>query len=454
MNFDWDKFTIVAFIDSNVVLECLALEQLPWKELHVSGPILVLVPPTVLQEVDSKKYHFRLSKHAKRFNRTISPLLEDACTVTIRSSPAPLVEMALVNCRRINWELYPDLEPDEADSRVVAQILESDIPQEKEKILLSHDIRPLYLAKRHGLKRFKISEKWLRPKEKSESEKRVAILQNEIESMKSRQPKLNLSFNTNENTVLVHKIHSLSKTERQTIKATIIQQNPMPIQEKNSNILYSPFNDYDHTLSERYSKWKNETLTLFMTEYERKLELNFGQVEIVFCIENIGQVPAESLLIQLSAKGGWLNKRYVLSSPSGPNSPRPTKRTLDNPHLFNNISFTKHSSTDRHEFVLLDELKRSTSVQLVCEDFRHGYSYELRIIGWADPYADEFQLEAIATASNLYGEAKGSHVIAKTTLESSVHDIINIEDLSFHHPPRIMQILRDSKDDFSNIEID
>ena len=64
MTLDWSQFKTIAFIDSNIALECLALEQLPWSEIDSSSPILVLVAPTVLQEVDAKKNHARLGDHA------------------------------------------------------------------------------------------------------------------------------------------------------------------------------------------------------------------------------------------------------------------------------------------------------------------------------------------------------------------------------------------------------
>lgn len=101
MNIDWNQFPAVAFIDSNVVLECLALEQLPWFEIHRTGPILVLIVPTVLREVDSKKSNARLGDHARRFNRTLRPLFAEQATVTIRSSPMPKVELAFADCGRM-----------------------------------------------------------------------------------------------------------------------------------------------------------------------------------------------------------------------------------------------------------------------------------------------------------------------------------------------------------------
>jgi hypothetical protein len=123
MSINWQQYPVAAFIDSNVALECSALDGLPWKEISATGPILVLVVPTVMQEVDSKKNHARLADHARRFNRTLRPLLEGQATVLVRESPAPRVEIALADCTRVDWEQYPELDRDEPDARVVAQAM-------------------------------------------------------------------------------------------------------------------------------------------------------------------------------------------------------------------------------------------------------------------------------------------------------------------------------------------
>lgn len=176
MDIDWNQFSVVAFIDSNVALECLALDQLPWREVDNRGPILVLVVPTVLQEVDSKKNHARLGDHARRFNRMMRSLLGGAATVVVRQAPAPKVEVALADCGRIDWERYPDLDPDEPDSRVVAQALTARGPSQGQRVVVSQDIRPLHLAQRHRLGIYHLGENWLRPKEISEAEKKANSL--------------------------------------------------------------------------------------------------------------------------------------------------------------------------------------------------------------------------------------------------------------------------------------
>jgi predicted ribonuclease YlaK len=220
MDIDWNKFSVVVFIDSNVALECLALEQLPWREIHNTGPILILVTPTVLQEVGSKKNHPRLGDHARRFNRSMHPLLGKQTTVVIRQSPAPQVEVALADCVKVAWEQYANLDPDEPDSRVVAQALTARGPSQQCRVIVSQDIRPLHLAQQHGLTIFHIGENWLRPKEKSEAEKRADSLKREIDAIKSRQPKLALSYRTSKDTVSVHRIHDLSSQERKEIQNT------------------------------------------------------------------------------------------------------------------------------------------------------------------------------------------------------------------------------------------
>jgi hypothetical protein len=442
MNIDWNKFSLVAFIDSNVALECLALEQLPWREIHNTGPILVLVTPTVLQEVDSKKNHPRLGDHARRFNRSMHPLLGKQATVVIRQSPAPQVEVALADCTRVAWEQYPNLDPDEPDSRVIAQALTARGPSPEDRVVISQDIRPLNLARQHGLGIFHIGENWLRPKEKPEAEKRADSLKREIDAIKSRQPKLALSFRTSKEIVSVHRIHNLSSQERKEIQDTIFQLHPMPVQEQD----FTGFlNQYDYTLSDRYKRWEEKVIPQFMREYERKLELNFGHVEIVFRVENVGQVPAESLLIRLSTKGGWLNDRYVMAAPSGPEAPE-IRNPIFSPSILDHPRFQSVAQPGKHEFVVREVPKRSTEVHISCPDFRHGYDYEYRIIGWVDPHADEFQVEAVVTAANLYGEITETITVGKTVLENSVFDLVDPETLRFRQLPEIVELLSTAKD--------
>jgi hypothetical protein len=437
MSINWQQYPVVAFIDSNVALECSSLGGLPWKEIHATGPILVLVVPTVMQEVDSKKNHARLADHARRFNRTLRPLLEGQSTVLIRESPAPRVEIALADCARVDWEQYPELDRCEPDARVVAQAMSAQGPPPDARVVISQDIRPLQLAKRHGLNIHQVSETWLRPKEVSEAEKRAANLQRQLDAMKEREPKFSLDLSTCQPSVDVHRIQALSPDERRAIQETIIRLSPMPEQERSGFTSY--MGDYDHTLDERYTKWKRNKVPHFVRDYERQIELNYGQLKIRLLIANTGQVPAESLLIRLTATGGWFNERYVLASPSGPPAPRPKGLPLMDMYMRPTLhdSIRSMAQPGKHDFVVLEAPKRSREVLIACADFRHGLSYEYAVIGRADPHADEFRIDAVVTAANLYGETKISIVVAKNVKDSSVADLIDMDTTRFKQPPDV-----------------
>lgn len=456
MSINWQQYPVVAFIDSNIALECSELSALPWKDISVTGPILVLVVPTVMQEVDSKKSHARLADHARRFNRTLRPLLEGNATVLVRGSPVPQVEIALADCALVDWEQYPELDRNEPDARVVAQALSAQGPSPESRVVVSQDIRPLQLARSRGLKIHPVRETWLRPKEVSEAEKKATNLQRQLDAMRDREPQLSLHLSTSHHSVDVHRIKALSPDERRAIQETIVRLSPMPEQEHSG--LTSIMGDYDHTLDRRYTKWESNKVPHFVRDYERKIELNYGQLKIRFRIENTGQVPADSLLVRLTATGGWFNERYVLASPSGPSAPRPKRQSLMNIHMPLTLhdSLRSMAQPGKHEFVVLDDPKRSQEVQIACADFRHGLAYEYAVIGWADPHADEFRIDAVVTAANLYGEAKTSIVVPRNLKDSSVENLIDTSTMCFKQPPDVYGHLEKaiSANDLSAIEFD
>lgn len=128
-----------------VALEAKPLPTLPWAEIDLSGPILVLVVPQVNTEIDKRKRDGRLGKRAREFNRLISPAAESGRPHRI-SEGSPTVDIAIARTARINWDNLDDLDPSEPDARVVAQILHArDVPDER-KLLLSHDINPIAMA--------------------------------------------------------------------------------------------------------------------------------------------------------------------------------------------------------------------------------------------------------------------------------------------------------------------
>lgn len=454
MTINWDEYSTIAIIDSNVALECLALEQLPWREIDNAGRILLLITPTVVQEVDSKKSHARLGDHARRFNRTLSPLLMGNQSVSVRTNPAPQVDLALADCRTIEWSNFPDLDRDEPDARVALQGYCARGPNLADRILISHDIRPLYLGRQLGLRVHKIGDNWLRPKELSEADKKLSRLQREVDSLKNREPKLEVIIESSAAQVESCRFIKISDQERGEIKRRIIDLSPKPNQERSSVLSFNTF-DYDSTLDDRYERWESEIVPNFVSEYEQKLELNFGQVEIRFRLKNIGQVPAENLLVRLTATGGWFHNKHVLVSPAGPNAPALRRHHLHHlPSMFpRNVTAVMPG---QHEFVIVEEPDRACEVEVTCRDFRHGYEHEYDLVAWVDPRSNGLSIEAIVTASNLHGEVRGGVSVAPKISEVEVSELIDLRTMKFRVPPPVAELLKEAvkRRDFSAIEFD
>lgn len=453
MTIDWEKYSTVAFIDSNIALECLALEQLPWREIDSKGFILVLVTPTVVQEVDSKKNHARLGDHARRFNKTLRPLLTGADTVTIRQSP-PQVEIALAECAPVSWDDFPDLDRDEADARVAVQAQVARGPNGR-RVIVSQDIRPLYLARQLGLEVYQVSETWLRPKEISEAEKRAASLLREVNMLKSKEPVLDVSLEASSPTVDTYRIEDIDLQERKEIENTIIDLHPMPSQQYARDNFLVTGGAYDHSLKERYARWEEKIIPAFVDEYERKLELNFGQVEIRFRVKNVGKVPAEGLLIRLESSGGWLNEKHVLAWPDGPRAPVIRDRFFSSMAYLHRAPMQQYQP-GRHEFVVTEEPARNSRAEICCQDFRHGDDYEYKLVAWVDPHGSGLTVTATVTASNLHGEVNGQVSVIPNVQDIAVSTILDLKSLKLLKASPVAELCKVAwqRNDFDTVEFD
>ncbi len=78
------------------------------------------------------------------------------------------------------------------------------------------------------------------------------------------------------------------------------------------------------------------------------------------------------------------------------------------------------------------------------------------MIAWVDPWADKFELNAIVTATNLYGNVQNSITVEKTIIESSASDLLFADSMKFKQPPTSLALLVAAKGarDFSKFEFD
>lgn len=429
-------FAAVAFIDANIVLEGLSLDQLPWSEIHPKGPILVLILPKVMKEIDDKKNNARLNDFARRFNALVAPLaVGERPTVVVRPGPAPVVELALAHHERIEWEKFPDLDPNEPDERIVAEALSTGATPDA--VFVSHDIRPLDLARRHGLKVQRATESWLRQKQLTEAEKKAAALERQLKQLRETEPVLELLWEMDSESVRTVQISDLVDSERRELVERILGMHPIPEQESGPMSSLT----YDSSLSERYGNYSRQVVPDFASNFSRKLEINYGQFHTTLVLRNTGFVTATSLLVDITVAGGWLNDRWVLVAPNGP--PAPEVRQLFRAPLLRDVG--PRRIREKIEVQAIQPARRSSHVQLICDDFRHGREYRCSLICWVDPRASRFSLSARATAENLHGAVEETAAMSIERLALSPWEVVDREKLTPLIEPHQLTLIKGQK---------
>jgi len=247
--FDHTAYSTIVFIDSNVVLEGKPLTTLPWHEIDPNGPILVLAVPQVLKEIDNHKRDGRLGKRARAFNRTMRPAASSDAPVNIRDE-TPQVDIWPARTGRVDWDELHDLDPNEGDARIVAEILHTHgIPKEK-KTLLSHDINPITMAHRHGLKVQMLHESWLLDPEPSPHEKELTRLKSRLRELEAKEPNIAVKINFGvEAPFHLHCVQPLTMDEQRELSDRLRSENPKKAQNVGR---FTPLHRHDHEYDGKY----------------------------------------------------------------------------------------------------------------------------------------------------------------------------------------------------------
>ena len=443
----YPEFRTKVFIDSNVILECLPLDRLAWEEIDSTGPILILVTPTVLSEVDAKKRDGRLGQRAREFNRLLRPVVQHGNPVVLSEGP-PRVCIAAAICGRVDWLEYDELDRSEGDARIVVEILHARGVLADQRLLVSQDLNPLLIARRYGVKTLHAPESWLPAPEPNPKDREIAALKARVAAYKKSEPQFEIAFDSVPTPAITYEVEPLSSDEVSSLLDELLREHPMPEQERGP---LSALN-YDHTLEKRYAKYENETLPLFVREIHRRLETFYGQLPFDLVVKNIGEVRADNVIIEVRIAGGWLNEKAIVFPFRGPLPPRPESwdpvRSINFDHLRHHV--------DKHEFKI-DRPKRDEVFSAQCEDFRHGQEWRFSGVVWVDPaYERDSAVIVKVTAANLHGEVQRVFRIPKMVKHAHPYQLVDLRERELKIEPHIKPIIDKSleKNDFNVIEFD
>jgi len=430
ITYDGKEFTSVYFIDSMVALECKPINELPWSEFDSVGPILILVVPQVNAEVDKRKRDGRLQKRARSFNRLLSTAVDSGKPALISSSVID-VYISVAFCEKINWTEFDDLDSQEGDHRIVAQVLKEKYISKNDKIFLSHDSNPLFLARRYELTCKRLPESWLISSEPHPKEKEITSLKQRLSELEAKEPSLDLTLNfiPRENKKVL-KIEPLADCEKKAIVNYLLRKNP----EINQNLGFaSMISNFDHDYSRRYREYATVSVPEYAERLNLSLEKLFSQYAFDLRLTNIGHIAAQDLFVSLNVKGGEFNKDFDFSGIIDPAAPAPRSSALEAYHLGNAFTQELRKTPERFEVTFVLEPEASTAMQIQCLNFRQGQEWLFSGAIKIDPRAGEtIKIFAEITASNLHGK-----IIRNYNLDFEVKSCSIFEAISQLPPDQI-----------------
>ena len=432
MTTDPNPTALIAFLDANIVLEGKPVAELPWEEVATDGLIKALILPKAMEEIDAKKRDGRLAPHARAFNRLIAPSVIDGKPIVLREAN-PRVELSMASCSRIPWDEYDELDPDDGDSRIVAEALNVRNVASANRILISHDIKPLAYARGRDMAVRQVSDEWLRPAEPSPKDKEIQRLKQQVAQFRKDEPTFEISIEVSDAAPpVVYKVAALDPDQADALIATIKEQNPRKANGQRAPYgLNDVFNSgHDSSYAEKYSRYISEKIPAFVASISEKLELLFNQRLLTVRVTNAGQIRADHFVVSVKVRGGWMNRKVVSVSHDGPTPPVPRPDYLRNlvPH-FHALRDFNSPRIGRHEFETTILARRSCEMEASCEDFRSGQDYYYE--GVVAPSADAEPLEIMVslTAKNLRGETVQSFKMEKQITPVAPGELMDLSTL-------------------------
>jgi len=363
------------YVDSNVLLRCRALRELPWGDVAPEArERCIVVLPTVVGEVDRRKYLG--SEAAQQRARSISALFRRM--IMGDDDGANLGETA-TRLHLVEGELRPDwkdgMEKDHADDRLLAELLGHAVEANACKLLVTHDTTPMIRAKHFGVEVFPVPDTWLRPPEDVNLKKRVHSLEKQLASLRNPRPDVKIWFGGDAEKrieTIRLRVHPLTPVDDEAYRGLAKElHNPRD----QSTVYDTPWDEF----YEEYVK--------YLANLAQFLDCEQRASQVTLCLENVGASPVEHLELEISGTGGILLMREAYQEPEPPSEPKPRSlasyQVADHwtkmPEIPPPMSYQK-PERDPTAFYWEREgytLEQEEPLQLTCDRFQHQSGVDL-----------------------------------------------------------------------------
>lgn len=407
------------FCDTNLLVQCQALEQLDWSGWRNHEVHLIVTKP-VMRELDHQKNrgNSRIARRARTASATFRDMRPSG-RKTVRSANPRVILCVDAQLRFDRDEKQLDFS--ERDDQLVGtlQLFANENPAEDAR-LLTHDTGPMYTADSLGLKVELIPDSWLLPPENDEHQKKINGLESELKRLRRSEPSLEIRFIDAEGSE-AREFHGrfrwfnpLSDDEVRELVDRLRQNLPMADFKEADNkspelrragmptfsaaLLNLPDPDAIAQYREQdYPQWL-ESCRRILSSFHHLLQWEQPALRFTFAASNSGIRPAEDALVTISAKGVLRilpPRESVEPVPTRlPDPPKPPRggsflsfdvggrATLD-PFLNPELNFDGSPLLrDRNKFYFRDDSPTAPveSYSLICDQWRHG-PFEEKFLG-------------------------------------------------------------------------
>lgn len=417
---DTSGYDHVVVIDSQVVLETKPLAKLPWEELF-PGIVLLLVTRQSQSEIDAKKNDSRLGKRAREFNRLLDGFIETR--VPSRLMEQPRIDVATVANGSIDWSQLDDLDRDDGDDRIVAQMINARVDDPAKLVMFSHDMRPRDAARSHGHGAIKLPESWLREPEPSPHERRIVELEAQNRLLSANQPELRVTLEVVTPSPWTYR--NISSLESDVAEALIMRAfRNAPRQDRGEGLMGMSSMSIDYSFDDKLKRWKAE-MHQDIPLMHAGLSRYFSQHRIRARVENVGSISAEGLSLELRSGNTILHAipYDVLVVGRSPPYPNPLGAILPPSLTMPQIPRPR----DQFDFYW-DEVGPGDHLIETCISFRQGKSHEVEVsVELRRGTAPKAQIEAVLTATNMKGEVRSRLLVDVAVLSQTVDEVFDVD---------------------------
>jgi len=438
----------VLFPDTNLFLQCNPIEQLPWEEMY-GDDIFLLISRPVQSEIDELKQsgNSRKAQRARTATSLFRQILKENNIVIKEGKPHVEISFS-PHVTQDNFSDY-NLNPSRLDDQIVFEaLIYRENHKEHDVALLTHDTGPAVTAKSVGLPCIIIPDKWLLPPETDSRDKRIKELERRIKELEKTYPQIEMKYLDTDYEVInslaikLPKYQSITEAQRSSIMKTLKTKFPMATNfnfqpdtgpRDIMNLLDAKFlqpnqEQIDQYTNKDYPKWLENVEELLRTLHTR-LDLKFRNIRLFISMSNVGNVPAEGLIVNFMLYNGFLlpppseflNEEEApqstsLAFPNPPSAPKvrcSTRGILSFPFgqlpttdLLNTKVMSGLGQRDKYSFYWTP--KKPTAMMdrwtLECDEFRHQINaevFELSLHFPPDFTQKKAALETIVTAKNL-----------------------------------------------------